>query len=207
MEINERSLTEIQDEITSKKVMERLEILFNNKAGDTLMIDSPFLIPYLPIIKFYNSESIKIDLDIEASAVNKTETICLEGIKELQLYNKAFYLLPKIRTTDADVINTIVVDINDSEIGSEEVNSMKNVEVVKAEYLYLYKKAFYTLPKITLKEGGLVEHIMIDAKCSDIDSEIVNRMETIRLERVMFMSFYNTAFYLLPKIKRNTMMK
>eukprot|EP00917_Polyrhabdina_sp_WS-2016_P026845 GHVP01057446.1.p1 GENE.GHVP01057446.1~~GHVP01057446.1.p1 ORF type:complete len:133 (-),score=11.91 GHVP01057446.1:154-552(-) len=129
------------------------------------------------------------------------EYICLGKVKNLYIYNKALYLLPKIKTVDEYEIEKITIDTKNSEETGDIVSGLKDICLGKVKYLLIYNKALYLLPKIKPVEEHEVYYIIIDTKNSDLTLEIVKDMEYISLGKVKRLLIYNKALYLLPKIK------
>eukprot|EP00917_Polyrhabdina_sp_WS-2016_P007178 GHVP01016004.1.p1 GENE.GHVP01016004.1~~GHVP01016004.1.p1 ORF type:complete len:331 (-),score=39.67 GHVP01016004.1:705-1628(-) len=137
------------------------------------------------------------DSEIDVEAVNGMGVFNLRIVDGLYLYNKALYLLQIINTTNAARIH---VHSNNSEIDSTIVNGMGTIEIGKVNVVYLFNMAFYILPRIRINVENEIFQFEIYTKDSMINTLILDGMGSIDLENAKSLRFYNTSFYILPKI-------
>eukprot|EP00917_Polyrhabdina_sp_WS-2016_P026836 GHVP01057435.1.p1 GENE.GHVP01057435.1~~GHVP01057435.1.p1 ORF type:complete len:109 (-),score=11.94 GHVP01057435.1:154-480(-) len=99
----------------------------------------------------YEIEKITIDTknsEETGDIVSGLKDICLGKVKYLLIYNKALYLLPKIKPVEEHEVYYIIIDTKNSDLTLEIVKDMEYISLGKVKRLLIYNKALYLLPKI-----------------------------------------------------------
>eukprot|EP00917_Polyrhabdina_sp_WS-2016_P014069 GHVP01030691.1.p1 GENE.GHVP01030691.1~~GHVP01030691.1.p1 ORF type:complete len:184 (-),score=21.11 GHVP01030691.1:644-1195(-) len=134
--------------------------------------------------------------------MDRMGNINLGKVEHVKLYNKAFFILPKMGFIGGNGIDWLTIDTKDSEIDSETIKGICNTFLGIIENAFLHRKAFYVLPKISTINGSGIGTLDLDIKCPDIDSEKVSRMGDISLGKVESLVLRNNVFYILPSVRK-----
>eukprot|EP00917_Polyrhabdina_sp_WS-2016_P005062 GHVP01011576.1.p1 GENE.GHVP01011576.1~~GHVP01011576.1.p1 ORF type:complete len:1533 (+),score=197.16 GHVP01011576.1:111-4601(+) len=163
-----------------------------------------YLLPSISSGKYIEIDNLVMDTansEIDHQEIQKMDRIILRKIQTVAFYNKSVYILPRIGFSRENVINLVEINTFETDIYNGQIKTTEKIHLGKVNRIIISNSALYSLPKIQTERGFPTESITIDTFDSDIDQEILNRMDMIDLGRVDTLYLANKAFYLLSRIK------
>eukprot|EP00917_Polyrhabdina_sp_WS-2016_P022566 GHVP01048959.1.p1 GENE.GHVP01048959.1~~GHVP01048959.1.p1 ORF type:complete len:318 (+),score=57.44 GHVP01048959.1:383-1336(+) len=179
----------------------RIEMLYlSNKAFN--------LLPIMNLPDNPNGEGLCIDTEtseVNSGTVKEIGTINMGKVNNMLIYNKAFYILPNLKTSNENQMMMLEIDTKESEMNYKTLNGMDYIEIGRIDLMCLLNKAFYLLPKIRTTDGNEIDNLYIDAWEPDIDH--IGRISRINIGSFKVVTLSEKATRLLlvmdfPVIKK-----
>eukprot|EP00917_Polyrhabdina_sp_WS-2016_P026853 GHVP01057459.1.p1 GENE.GHVP01057459.1~~GHVP01057459.1.p1 ORF type:complete len:149 (-),score=15.17 GHVP01057459.1:379-825(-) len=131
-------------------------------------------------VKEHEVDQVSIDTsdsEVTLDTVSDMADIFLGKVNKLYIYNKALYLLPKIKSVDMHEIDQVSIDTENSDLTLDTVSDMVDIFLGKVKDLLIRNKAFYLLPKIKPVDGHEIDQVSINTSDLKVTLDTVSDME------------------------------
>ncbi|OIR55845.1 MAG: uncharacterized protein A8A55_3408, partial [Amphiamblys sp. WSBS2006] len=130
-------------------------------------------------------------------------SIRLVKAKRLELLNYSINILPKLTLHEEGDVEVLYLSADETEYLSGILRAADNsIRFVKAKRLELWNYSINILPKLTLREGNVMEKFHLSAYKTEHISEILCAADnSILVGKVKRLELFNYAINILPKLK------